>query len=55
MQYYRTFIALPVIAGEALLELRREIKTALAQERISWVDPDKFPYHTPVFGRYQPG
>lgn len=42
MQYYRTFIALPVTAGEDLMELRQEIKTALATERISWVDPKNF-------------
>lgn len=55
MQYYRTFIALPVIAGEALLELRSEIKTALAQERISWVDPANFHITLRFLGDTSPG
>jgi 2'-5' RNA ligase len=42
MQYYRTFIALPVQVGADLLELRHEIMTALEDERISWVDPLRF-------------
>ena len=42
MQYYRTFIALPVKVGPDFLELRRELMTALKEERISWVDPKRF-------------
>lgn len=42
MQYYRTFIALPVKVGTDLLEIRRELMSALEGERISWVDPGRF-------------
>jgi 2'-5' RNA ligase len=42
MQYYRTFIALPLKAGQDLLALRSEIMSTLADERISWVDPGNF-------------
>jgi 2'-5' RNA ligase len=41
-QYYRTFIALPVLVGGDLLELRHEMMIALKDERISWVDPKRF-------------
>lgn len=42
MQYYRTFIALPVQVGDDLLEIRNELMSALEDERISWVDPKRF-------------
>ena len=42
MQYYRTFIALPVQVGADLLEIRKELMSALEDERISWVDPKRF-------------
>jgi len=42
MQYYRTFIALPVQAGADLLKIRKELMFALEDERISWVDPKRF-------------
>lgn len=42
MQYYRTFIALPVKVGADLLEIRRDLMSALEEERISWVDPKRF-------------
>jgi 2'-5' RNA ligase len=42
MQYYRTFLALPVKAGADLLEIRKELRYALEDERISWVDPTRF-------------
>ncbi len=42
MQYYRTFIAMPVEVGKDLLQLRREIMSGLEAERISWVDPANF-------------
>lgn len=42
MQYYRTFIALPVQVGADLMEVRHELMTALEEERISWVDPTRF-------------
>jgi len=42
MQYYRTFIALPVQVGADLLEIRKELMFALEDERISWVDPKRF-------------
>jgi len=41
-EYYRTFIALPVQVGEDLLEIRKELMSALEDERISWVDPKRF-------------
>lgn len=55
MQYFRTFIALPVKAGEDLMELRHEIKTALAHERISWVDPANFHITLRFLGDTSPG
>lgn len=42
MQYYRTFIDLPVNVSEEVLEARQEMKKSLAGERISWVDPDRY-------------
>lgn len=40
--YYRTFFAIPVQVGADLLEVRKEIMSALKGERISWVLPDMF-------------
>jgi len=40
--YYRTFLALPVEAGEDLLELRQSLMASLEEERISWVDPGRY-------------
>ena len=45
-QFYRTFIALPLKAGEDILQVREELMHALRGERISWVDPDK--YHVTI-------
>ena len=42
IQYYRTFIALPVQVGADLMEVRHELMTALEEERISWVNPTRF-------------
>jgi len=42
MQYYRTFIALPVKVGADLLEIRQDLMSVLEDERISWVDPKRF-------------
>lgn len=42
MQYYRTFIALPIEVGDDVLQVRKELMHALKEERISWVDPDKY-------------
>lgn len=42
MQYYRTFLALPLEVGADLLEIRKELRSALEDERISWVDPTRF-------------
>ena len=40
--YYRTFLALPVQVGAALLELRRSLMRDLEGERISWVETGRF-------------
>lgn len=42
MDFYRTFIALPVEAGEKTRRIIREMRHSLAGERISWVEPDRF-------------
>ena len=41
-EYYRTFIALPVSAGNPLISARDELRDALSGERISWVDPRNY-------------
>lgn len=41
-QYYRTFIGIPVRPGPGLMSLRGDLKASLAQERISWVQPERF-------------
>lgn len=38
-EYFRTFIGLPVLAGNRLLSAREELMEALSGERISWVQP----------------
>jgi len=42
MEFYRTFIGLPVKVGDRLLEARQELIKALTGERISWVDPARY-------------
>ena len=41
-QYYRTFIGLPVKVCDGFLEARQDLMEALAGERISWVDSERF-------------
>ena len=41
-QYYRTFIGIPVTVGSEIYRLRRQLMEALAEERISWVNPENF-------------
>lgn len=45
-QYYRTFIAVPVSAGNGFLEARSELMKLLKDERISWVNPEN--YHVTI-------
>ena len=42
IQYYRTFIGVPVMVNEAFLSSLEELKKLLAGERISWVAPDRY-------------
>jgi 2'-5' RNA ligase len=42
MEFYRTFIALPVEVGEKTRLFIDELKRSLAGERISWVGTDRF-------------
>jgi len=42
MEFYRTFIALPLKAGEEVLGTLSTLKRSLEGERISWVDPRQF-------------
>jgi len=42
IQYYRTFIGIPVLAGKELLKVRVNLMNSLAGERISWVDPERY-------------
>ncbi len=42
MEFYRTFIGLPVKVGKGFLEARQELIKSLAGERISWVDPGRY-------------
>jgi len=41
-QYYRTFIGLPVRVGSTVLWARNHMMEALADERISWVNPKNY-------------
>lgn len=42
MEFYRTFVALPVKVSEAFLEVHGELIKSLTSERISWVDPKRY-------------
>ena len=42
LQYYRTFIGIPVTVGSEIYTLRRQLMEALAEERISWVNPENY-------------
>ena len=41
-QYYRTFIGLPLRLEQSSLEARQDLLSALAGERISWVNPENY-------------
>ncbi len=41
-QYYRTFIGIPVSVGNTVLWARNHLMEALADERISWVNPENY-------------
>ena len=41
-QYFRTFIGLPVRVGSTVLRARNHMMDALADERISWVNPENY-------------
>jgi len=41
-KYYRTFIGLPFRVDQSFLEARKDLISALAGERISWVDPERY-------------
>jgi 2'-5' RNA ligase len=42
MEFYRTFIALPVTVGEEVHRTLEILKQSLNNERISWVPPDRY-------------
>jgi 2'-5' RNA ligase len=42
MEFYRTFVALPLKVGEEVLQILSALKGSLDGERISWVDPRQF-------------
>ena len=42
MEFYRTFIGLPVKVGNVVLQARTEMMQSLSDERISWVDPERY-------------
>lgn len=42
MEFYRTFIALPLEVGPEVYRLAETLKQSLNGERISWVDPERF-------------
>jgi 2'-5' RNA ligase len=42
MEFYRTFIALPMEVGPEAFQLVTTLKKSLEGERISWVDPARF-------------
>ncbi len=42
MDFYRTFVGLPVKVGDGVLEARQELLNSLDGERISWVDPARY-------------
>lgn len=42
IQYYRTFIGLPVRVSEKFLRARQDLMDALKDERISWVAPHRY-------------
>jgi 2'-5' RNA ligase len=42
MEFYRTFIALPMEVGPEVHQLVDSLRQSLEEERISWVDPEKF-------------
>jgi 2'-5' RNA ligase len=46
MEKYRTFIAVPLRVGTEFLHARDVLMAKLGQERISWVDPDR--YHVTI-------
>lgn len=46
MEFYRTFIAVPVRVDEEFLLAREALKKSLSGERISWVEPDR--YHVTI-------
>ena len=41
-QYYRTFVGIPVTVDREVYRLRTQLMEALAEERISWVNPLNF-------------
>ena len=42
MEFYRTFIALPLKVGLEVQQVLETLKRSLEGERISWVDPSRF-------------
>jgi 2'-5' RNA ligase len=42
MEFYRTFIALPIAVGEEVHRTLEILKQTLTGERISWVPPDRY-------------
>ena len=46
MKYLRTFIALPLKVNNHFLKSREEMMQKLVDERISWVDPER--YHVTI-------
>lgn len=46
MEFYRTFIAVPVHVGGDFLLAREALMKRLSRERVSWVDPDR--YHVTI-------
>lgn len=41
-QYFRTFIAIPLIPGRKLLAQREALINSLSGERISWINPENY-------------
>ena len=42
MEFYRTFIALPISAAKEVEQILAILKQSLNNERISWVSPDRY-------------
>jgi len=42
MEFYRTFIGLPVKVSNEVIEARKQLMSYLSTERISWVEPEKY-------------